>query len=147
MPDAKSIHSRPSTSVSVPPLAWSTYDVSTELTPRATAADRRLPSSSDDVISDLDVVHDVLDPGVVLETVHGQVLAVSGALEAAVRHLGDERDVCVDPDAAEVETVRHPHRPAMVACPHRGCEAVLHAIRPPDRLLLVGEALHGDDRA
>src|SRR5215471_8347186 len=91
MPDAKSIHSRPSTSVSVPPLAWSTYDVSTELTPRATAADRRLPSSSDDVISDLDVVHDVLDPGVVLETVHGQVLAVSGALEAAVRHLGDER--------------------------------------------------------
>ena len=34
-----------------------------------------------------DVVHDVLDPGVVLEAVHRQVLAVPGVLEAAVRHL------------------------------------------------------------
>src|SRR5215468_3787125 len=32
--------------------------------------------------------HDVLDAGVVLEPVHGQVLAVAGVLEAAVRHLG-----------------------------------------------------------
>src|ERR1700733_1741390 len=47
--------------------------------------------------------HDVLDPGVVLEPVHGQVLAVTRVLEATVRHLGDQRDVGVDPHAAEVQ--------------------------------------------
>jgi Helix-turn-helix domain len=47
--------------------------------------------------------HDVLDAGVVLEAVHGQVLAVAGLLEAAVRHLGHQRDVGVDPHAAEVQ--------------------------------------------
>ena len=52
---------------------------------------------------DVDVVHDVLDAGVVLEPVHRQVLAVAGVLEPAVRHLGHERDVAVDPHAAEVE--------------------------------------------
>src|SRR5262245_44910862 len=34
--------------------------------------------------------HDVLDLRVVLERVHGHVLAVPGLLVAAVRHLGDE---------------------------------------------------------
>src|SRR5919112_6606580 len=38
MPEAKSIHSRPSTSRTMPPPALSTYDVTTELTPLATAA-------------------------------------------------------------------------------------------------------------
>src|SRR5579864_8867361 len=51
-------------------------------------ARRRLP-----VRSAADVTHDVLDTGVVLEAVHGQVLAVPGMLEAAVRHLGHYRDV------------------------------------------------------
>src|SRR5215475_7120327 len=37
-----------------------------------------------------DEAHDVLDAGVVLEAVHGQVLAVTGVLEAAVRHLGHD---------------------------------------------------------
>ena len=54
------------------------------------------------------VDHHVLDPGVVLEPVHRQVLAVARVLEAAVRHLPDQRDVGVDPDAAEVEPGRHP---------------------------------------
>src|ERR1035437_7149963 len=47
--------------------------------------------------------HDVLDPGVVLEPVHRQVLAVTGVLEAAVRHLGDQREGGFDPEAAEVQ--------------------------------------------
>ena len=58
--------------------------------------------------SAVDLGHHVLDPGVVLEAVHRQVLAVAGVLEAAVRHLGDERDVAVDPDAAEVERAWSP---------------------------------------
>src|SRR5580704_14191057 len=49
------------------------------------------------VWSAADVAHDVLDAGVVLEAVHGQVLAVPGVLEPAVRHLGHDRDVGVDP--------------------------------------------------
>src|SRR5918992_993588 len=53
--------------------------------------------------SGVDVRHDVLDARVVLESVDRQVLAVAGVLEAAVRHLRDQGDVRVDPDAAEVE--------------------------------------------
>jgi hypothetical protein len=36
---------------------------------------------------------------------------------------------------------------AVVACPHRRGQSVLHAVRPAGRLGLVGEALHGDHRA
>src|SRR5689334_7288917 len=94
-----------------------------------------------------DVVHDVLEAGVVLEPVDREVLAVAGVLEPAVRHLGDERDVGVHPDAPEVELLRHPHRAAVVLGPHRGGEAVLDAVGPGERLGLVGELLDGDDRA
>src|SRR3954462_6137284 len=66
----------------------------------------------------LDRGHHVLDPGVVLQPVHRQVLAVTGVLEATVWHLGDQRDVRVDPDTAEVQPLRHPHRPAEVLRPH-----------------------------
>src|SRR5208283_1395016 len=66
----------------------------------------------------LDRRHDVLDPGVVLEPVHRQVLAVARVLEPAMRHLGDERDVRVDPDAPEVEAFGHPHRSPVIASPH-----------------------------
>src|SRR2546430_8189413 len=109
-------------------------------TPRATAAVLLLCRSSERM-------HHVLDAGVVLQAVHGQVLAVPGVLEAAVRHLGHERDVRVDPDAAEVQPAGPPHRPAVVAGPHRGGHAVLDSVGPAHRLVLLGEALHGDDRA
>src|SRR5215469_384588 len=82
--------------------------------------------------------HHVLDARIVLEPVHRQVLAVPGALEATVRHLGDQRDVRVDPDAAEVQPPRHPHRAPMVRGPDRGRQPVLGAVRPGDRLILVG---------
>src|SRR3954451_2778361 len=94
-----------------------------------------------------DEAHDVLDAGVVLEAVHGQVLAVAGVLEAAVRHLGHDRDVSVDPHRAEVQPLGHPHRAAVVPGPHAGGQAVLDAVGPADRLVLVGEPLDGDDRA
>ena len=41
----------------------------------------------------------------------------------------------------------HPHRAAVVLGPHAGGQAVLHAVGPAQRLVLVGELLHGDDRA
>jgi hypothetical protein len=51
MPDPKSIHSRPSTSVIVAPPALLTYDGIVLLTPRATAAVRRWCNSADVGIS------------------------------------------------------------------------------------------------
>src|SRR5829696_7478400 len=95
----------------------------------------------------LDIRHDVLDPGVVLEPVQAEVLAVAGVLETAVGHLGDQGDVGVDPDAAEVEGAGHAHGAAVVAGPDAGGEAVLDAVGPGEGLLLVVEALDGDDRA
>src|SRR3954452_8448394 len=101
---------------------------------------------SEAVGSALDVAHHVLDPRVVLESVEREVLAVAGVLEATVRHLGHDRDVRVDPDAAEVQSLRHPHGPAVVLRPDRRRQAVLRAVGPPDGLVLITEALHGDDR-
>src|SRR6185312_15110106 len=64
-----------------------------------------------------DVAHHVLDPGVVLEAVTRQVLAVPGVLESTVRHLGDDWYVRVDPDAAEVEVLGTAHGATVVARP------------------------------
>src|SRR6185437_9050751 len=97
--------------------------------------------------SAIDVTHHVLDTGVVLESVHRQVLAVPGVLEPPVRHLGNERNVGVDPDGAEVQPPGHPHGPAVVAGPDARGQAVLHPVRPAHRLFLGAEPLHGDDRA
>src|SRR6476469_9411565 len=94
-----------------------------------------------------DVGHHVLDAGVVLQAVHREVLPVAGVLEAAVRHLRDERDVRVDPHRTEVEQPRHPHRPTVVLGPDAGGEAVLDAVGPSQRFRLVAELLHGDDRS
>src|SRR5215203_6981374 len=89
--------------------------------------------------------HHVLDAGVVFEAVHGEVLAVARVLEAAVGHLGHEGDVGVDPDAPEIQPAADPHRPAVVLGEYTGGEAVLDAVGPPYRLVLIGERLHGDD--
>src|SRR5215470_13443521 len=94
-----------------------------------------------------DAAHHVLDARVVLESVHRQVLAVTGVLEPPVRHLGDERDVGVDPDGAEVQLPGHPHGPAVVPGPDARGQAVLHPVCPAHRLLLGAEPLHRDDRA
>ena len=93
------------------------------------------------------VGHDVLDPGVLLEAVEREVMPVAGVLVAAVRHLGDERAVGVDPHTAEVEPLGHPHGAPVVARPDRRRQAVWHVVGPPDGLVLVAEPLNGDDRA
>src|SRR5919202_3347903 len=67
--------------------------------------------------------HDVLHLAVVLERVDRQVLAVAGLLVAAVRHLGRERDVVVDPHAAELERVGDAVGAGDGARPDRGGEA------------------------
>src|SRR5215210_6281180 len=113
-----------------------------------TPREKRFPGEGEEVGGFLaEVRHDVLYAGVVLEAVHGEVLAVAGVLEAAVGHLGDEGYVSVDPDAPEVQTTADPHRAAVVAGEDARGEAVLHAVGPADRLVLVGERLDGDNGA
>src|SRR5215212_10517287 len=104
-------------------------------------------SQSGSAATALDVAHHVLDARVILEPVHREVLAVARELVAAVGHLGHERDVAVDPHAAEVESLRHPQRAAMVLGPHARRERERDAVGPADRLVLVAERLHGDHRA
>ena len=53
----------------------------------------------------------------------------------------------VDPDRPELELARRVQRAADVARPDRRGQAVVDVVRPRDRLVVVGEALHGDDRA
>src|SRR6185503_3518762 len=63
--------------------------------------------------------HHVLDERVVLEGVLRPVFAITGLLDAAVGRLGRQREVLVDPDVAELERLRDPHRLADVAGEHR----------------------------
>ena len=88
----------------------------------------------------------MLDSGVVVEAVGREVLAVAGVLEATVRHLRDERNVRVDPHAAEIEVLGESHRAGVVPGPDARREPVLHPVGPLEGLLLVRELLHGDDR-
>src|SRR3972149_7614359 len=74
--------------------------------------------------------HDVLHNRVVLQGVHGHVLAVAGLLEAAVRHLADDRQVVVDPDRAEAQAAGGVQGAVAVRRPDGGGEAVVHVVRP-----------------
>src|SRR5947209_14842672 len=77
----------------------------------------------------------VLDVGVLLDGVHGHVLAVARLLVAAVRHLGgDRQQVVVDPDRAELEPARGVQRPRNVTREDRGGEAVADVVRHRDRV-------------
>ena len=64
-----------------------------------------------------------------------------------MRHLVDKRDVGVDPHSPKLEPASHAQRAADVAGPDRGRQAVVHRVRPFQRLLLVGEALDCNHRA
>ena len=61
----------------------------------------------------------MLDAGVILEAVIREILAISASLESAMWHLGNDWNVGIDPDAAEVEGLGHAHRAAMVLGPDR----------------------------
>src|SRR5262245_2604753 len=129
---------------------WLLRNASPSSSSRAASRSRSIATSgrpaASTVIS-VDLRHHVLDLRVVLEGVHRQILAVARLLVAAVRHLGDERDVVVDPDRPELEPARRVQRAADVPRPHGRRQAVRNVVRPRERLVVVGESLHGDDRA
>src|SRR6478736_3084029 len=74
---------------------------------RAPVIDRRGSTAGR---SDARVDRAVLDDGVVLERVLGAVLAPAGLLDAAVRRLGRQREVLVDPYGPELELAGDAHR-------------------------------------
>ena len=67
----------------------------------------------------VDIAHDMLDTGVILEAVIREILTVAASLEATMRHFSDDWNVGVNPDAAEVEGLGHAHGATMVAGPYR----------------------------
>src|SRR5215211_3811778 len=81
--------------------------------------------------------HHVLDVAVVLERVDREVLAVARLPVAAVGHLGGQRDVVVDPHAAEAQGVGDPVGAGDVAGPDRGREAVPRPVGPGDSVPLA----------
>src|ERR1700722_2707616 len=96
-----------------------------------------MSSSVEPGSSGFDIAHHVFDPGVILESVHREILAVPGMLVATVRHLRHERDVRVDPDTPEVEGAGHAHRAAVLASPDTRRETVFDTVGPFERLGLV----------
>ena len=75
-----------------------------------------------------------------------QVLAVAGVLEAAVRHLGDQRDMRVDPHATEVQPLLI-RMARLSPRPHADASPSSTPFAHRDRFVLAGEPLHGDHRA
>src|SRR6478735_10142227 len=91
--------------------------------------------------------HHVLDARVVLHAVHGEVLAVAGLLEAAVRHFGGKQDVGVDPHGTEVQVTAQPHGSAVVGGPDTGRQGVVHVVGHGYCLFFGAELLDGNDGA
>ena len=67
----------------------------------------------------VDIGHHMLDTGVILKAIAGEVFAVAAALISTMRHLSDKRNMRIDPDATEVEGLCHSHRSAVVLGPDR----------------------------
>ena len=89
------------------------------------------------------VQHHVLDVGVLVEGVRGHVLAETRGLVAAVRHLADDRDVVVDPDATGLDRLHATHRAEDVSRPHRCRQPVAGVVRE-GKALLLGVEGQGD---
>ena len=70
----------------------------------------------------------MFDARVLLKSISREIFTVSGVLKAAVRHLGDHRNMSINPDAAKVERLGHAHGAAMVFCPNAGGETVFDPI-------------------
>ena len=68
-------------------------------------------------------------------------------LVAPVRHLADDRDVVVDPDAAGLDLPGGPRDAEDVAGPDRGGQPVRRVVGQRDRLVVGVERQHGEHRA
>mmetsp|Transcript_57146 Transcript_57146/g.127576 ORF Transcript_57146/g.127576 Transcript_57146/m.127576 type:complete len:219 (+) Transcript_57146:264-920(+) len=104
----------------------------------------KIPDSGSDYTSKR--AHDVLDPRVLFEAIRTEILAVAALLEPTMRHLRDKRNVCVDPNTAEVEGARAAQRARVILAPHAGGEAILHSVGHLDGCGFVTKRLDRDHR-
>lgn len=84
----------------------------------------------------------MFDLGVVLDGVSGHFVAVARFLTSRPRHFRSERELVIDPDRPELKFPRCVERPADIAGPDGGGEAVAHFVRPRKRLGLTLETLN-----
>src|SRR5579859_818412 len=91
--------------------------------------------------------HHVSRDRVVLQRVYRQILSIARAFESTVRHLAHEREMRVYPRATVLQACGHRHGFRHVPRPHGGSQPVLRVVGPLDRLLRLGKARHGDNRA
>src|SRR5207244_1390370 len=80
------------------------------------------------------------------ERLESQLAAKAGLLVAAEGDAGECGVWHVDPDRAGLDATRHAMATRRIARPHRGHQAIPDVVRNPDRILLVLERDHGDDR-
>src|SRR5690606_33964163 len=83
--------------------------------------------------------HYVAHAGVVLEAIHGHVLAVARVLHAAVRHLADQHEMRVDPGAAVLQARGQAVGAADITGPHRRGQAVVGVVGEGEGLRFVTE--------
>jgi len=68
----------------------------------------------------VEVGHDMLNSGVILEPILGEVFAVARVLEATVWHLGHDWNVGIDPNATKIECPSKPHGSTVIFGPDTG---------------------------
>ena len=61
----------------------------------------------------------MLDAGVILKAIAGEILAISAALETTMWHLRHQWDVGINPHTSKVKGLGHAHRTGMVLGPDR----------------------------
>src|SRR6202165_159968 len=103
---------------------------------------RHYSAASPPRTSRLELHHHMPRHRVVLERVGRQILAVSRALEAAMRHFAHDREMRVDPGAAVLQPGRDVHGFAHILGPDRGGQAIFGIIRPSHRVIGIRKAGH-----
>jgi len=97
------------------------------------------------LLGDVDV--DVLGLGVGQIPLLAELAADAGLLVAAEGVPGVEEVVVVDPDRAGAQALGHPDGAGRVAAPHGAGQAVPGVVGHGDRVVVVVDRDHGQDRA
>src|SRR6185295_20186709 len=112
----------------------------------STRVDRRRGGTSADVERRGAVDADALRFEVFVEPFHAELAADAAALDATERALRQPHVMGVDPDVADAQPTRQADRPVEVARPDRTAEPERVVVRDRQRLVLIVERQHGQDR-
>src|SRR6202035_2344410 len=127
-----------------PPSRWNTATVAAPIPPLAPVTTQTLFWSL--TLSSCRVV-DRLDLGVGVERVRAELATVAGLLEPAERSAHAHGRVRVDRQDSRLHATRHAQRASAVARPDRARQPVDRVVGQANRLVLVVERDHRDDRS